>query len=96
MITQRYLNGFELKKEAYSTREVAELFGVTLPTVHNWIKAGRLNGAMMAPKAKKAKTDRGRYMVYSDGLHDLELNREQLISASMKYWPSLLRKLHKQ
>jgi len=92
-LIQRYLNGFELKKEAYTTAEVAELFGVTQHTVINWIKSGRLNGAMLAPVSKKAKTDRGRYRVYSDGLHDLELKREQLVKMSMKFWPSLMAKM---
>jgi DNA-binding transcriptional MerR regulator len=92
-LNQRYLNGFELKKEAYSTREVAEIFGVTPQTVINWIRAGRINGVMLAPTSKKAKTDRGRYQIYSDGLHDLELRRDELIRASMRYWPSLLAKM---
>jgi len=92
---QRYLNGFELTKEWYSTREVAELFGVTVSTVHAWIKSGCINGVMMAPKAKKAKTDRGRYRIYGDGLHDLELKRDTLIRESMRYWPRIMKKLGK-
>jgi len=92
---QRSLNGFELKREWYSTKEVAELFGVTVSTVHAWIKSGCINGVMMAPKAKKAKTDRGRYRIYSDGLHDLELRRETLIRESMRYWPRIMKKLGK-
>lgn len=92
---QRYLNGFELKKEWYSTREVAELFGVSVSTVHAWIKSGCINGVMMAPTSKKTKTDRGRYRVYNDGLHDLELKRDTLIRASMRYWPRLMKKIGK-
>jgi len=92
---QRYLNGFELTKEWYSTREVAELFGVTVSTVHAWIKSGCINGIMMAPKTKKAKTDRGRYRIYGDGLHDLELKRDTLIRESMRYWPRIMKKLGK-
>jgi excisionase family DNA binding protein len=92
---QRYLNGFELTKEWYSTREVAELFGVTVSTVHAWIKSGCINGVMMAPKTKKAKTDRGRYRIYGDGLHDLELKRDTLIRESMRYWPRIMKKLEK-
>jgi excisionase family DNA binding protein len=92
---QRSLNGFELTKEWYSTREVAELFGVTVSTVHAWIKAGCINGVMMAPKTNKAKTDRGRYRIYSDGLHDLELKRDTLIRESMRYWPRIMKKLGK-
>ena len=92
---QRYLNGFELTKEWYSTREVAELFGVTVSTVHAWIKTGCINGVMMAPKTKKAKTDRGRYRIYGDGLHDLELKRDTLIRESMRYWPRIMKKLGK-
>jgi DNA-binding transcriptional MerR regulator len=68
LIEQRYLNGFELKKEAYTTKEVAEIFNVTIPTVHAWIHSGCINGVMLAPVSKKAKTDRGRYRIYSDGL----------------------------
>ena len=90
---QRYLNGFELKREWYSTKEVAEIFGVTVSTVHAWINAGCINGVMMAPKTKKAKTDRGRYRIYSDGLHDLELRKEALIQASMRYWPRIMKKM---
>jgi len=92
---QRYLNGFELTKEWYSTREVAELFGVTVSTVHAWIKSGCINGVMMAPKTKKTKTDRGRYRIYGDGLHDLELKRDTLIRESMRYWPRIMKKLGK-
>jgi phosphate/sulfate permease len=90
---QRYLNGFELKKEAYTTKEVAEIFGVTVSTVHAWIKSGCINGVMVAPVSKKAKTDRGRYRIYSDGLHDLELRRDALVRASMRYWPRLMAKM---
>jgi len=93
LIEQRYLNGFELKREHYSTREVAEIFNVSIPTVHNWIKEGCINGVMVAPVSKKAKTDRGRYRIYSDGLHDLELRRDSLIRASMRYWPRLMAKM---
>jgi hypothetical protein len=92
---QRYLNGFELQREWYSTKEVAEIFNVTVPTVHAWIKSGCINGVMMAPASKKAKTDRGRYRIYSDGLHDLELKRDTLIKASMKYWPRIMAKMNK-
>jgi hypothetical protein len=92
---QRYLNGFELKREWYSTKEVAEIFQVSVPTVHAWIKSGCINGAMMAPKSTKAKTDRGRYRIYSDGLHDLELRKDALIRESMRYWPRLMKKLGK-
>ena len=92
---QRYLNGFELKKEVYTTREVAEIFGVSIPTVHAWIKSGCINGTMMAPASKKAKTDRGRYRIYSDGLHDLEVRRDSLIKASMRYWPRIMKKMSK-
>ena len=94
-VNQRYLNGFELQREWYSTKEVAEIFNVTVPTVHAWIKAGCINGVMMAPTSKKAKTDRGRYRIYSDGLHDLELKRDTLIKASMKYWPRLMAGMRK-
>ena len=90
---QRFLNGFDLQKEAYTTREVAKLFGVTQVTVYNWIKSGCINGTMLAPTSKTAKTDRGRYRIYSDGLHDLELKRDSLIRASMRYWPRLMRKM---
>ena len=93
MIEQRYLNGFELTKEWYGTREVAELFNVSIPTVHTWIKSGCINGVMVAPMSKKAKTDRGRYRIYSDGLHDLELKRDALVRASMRYWPRLMAKM---
>lgn len=92
---QRYLNGFELKREWYSVKEVSELFGVSQPTIYNWIKSGWINGAMMAPKKKKPKTDRGRYRVYSDGLHDLELKRDRLIRESMRYWPRIAAKMQK-
>ena len=92
---QRYLNGFELQREWYSTKEVAEIFNVTVPTVHAWIKSGCINGTMMAPISKKAKTDRGRYRIYSDGLHDLELKRDSLIRESMRYWPRLMKKMSK-
>lgn len=93
---QRYLNGFELKRESYTTREVAEIFGVSVSTVHSWIKTGWINGVMQAPKKKKAKTDRGRYAIFSDGLHDLELKRDMLVRASMKYWPSIMARMNKR
>jgi len=92
---QRYLNGFELKREWYSTKEVSEIFGVSVPTVHAWIKSGCINGSMMAPTSKKAKTDRGRYRIYSDGLHDVELKRDSLIHASMRYWHRHMKKMSK-
>ncbi len=92
---QRYLNGFELKREWYSVRETAEIFGVTDSTVYAWIKSGCINGTMMAPTSKKAKTDRGRYRIFSDGLHDLELKRDSLIRESMRYWPRLMKKMGK-
>ena len=94
-LEQRYLNGFELQREWYSTKEVAEIFNVTVPTVHAWIKSGCINGTMMAPASKKAKTDRGRYRIYSDGLHDLELRRDTLIKASMRYWPRIMARMNK-
>jgi Helix-turn-helix domain len=90
---QRQLNGFELTKEWYGTKEVAEIFNVSIPTVHAWIKSGCLNGVMMAPTTTKAKTDRGRYRIYSDGLHDLELKRDSLIRLSMRFWPRLMTKI---
>ena len=90
---QRYLNGFELKREWYSTKEVAEIFGVSISTVHAWIKSGCINGVMMAPKTKKAKTDRGRYRIYAETLHDIELKKDALIKASIRYWPKLMQKI---
>jgi hypothetical protein len=92
---QRYLNGFELKRGYYSAKEVAEIFGVSVPTVHAWIKSGCINGTMMAPTSKKTKTDRGRYRIFADGLHDLELKKETLIRESMRYWPRLMKKMGK-
>jgi len=94
-LEQRYLNGFELQREWYSTKEVAEIFNVTVPTVHAWIKSGCINGTMMAPASKKAKTDRGRYRIYSDGLHDLELKRDSLIRERMRYCRRLMKKMGK-
>ena len=89
------LNGFRLKKEMYTTTEVAEIFKVSTVTVRNWVSVGLLKGDQLAPKVKNAKRDKWRWVVYSDGLHDLELNKDALISASMRYWPKLMQEVCK-
>lgn len=92
---QQSLSVFRATKDWYSTRDIAEIFGVDIHTVRNWIKSGRMKGEMHEPISKQAKGDRGRYRIYAQGIEDVALRREELIVASMRYWPSLLAKMRK-
>lgn len=92
---QRTLAGFQATKDWYSTRDIAEIFGVSIQTVRLWILSGRISGEMHEPTTKGAKGDRGRYRIYGNGIEDIALKREELIVASMKYWPTLLAKMRK-
>jgi hypothetical protein len=95
-VKQMQLNGFVLRKDRYSTREVAEIFKVSTVTVRNWVAAGQLKGDQLAPRVKNAKRDKWRWVIFSDGLHDLEVNKQALIQASMKYWPKLMQQIEKK
>jgi Helix-turn-helix domain len=90
---QQTLSGFRATKDWYSTRDISEIFGVSQETVRNWVKSGRMRGEMHEPITRGAKGDRGRYRIYGDGIEDVALRREELIVASMRYWPMLLAKM---
>jgi Predicted methyltransferases len=94
---QPTLSNFRAEKEFYTTRELSEIYGVSISTVRTWIQKGILKGEMVSPVTPKAKTMRGRYRIYPQGLlDDIEVHRNELIELSMKSWPTLLAKLKKK
>jgi hypothetical protein len=91
---QPTLSNFRAEKDFYTTREMSEIYGVSISTIRTWIQQGILKGEMYEPMTKGAK--RGRYRIYPHGLlSDIETYRAELIEISMKSWPVLLAKLKK-
>jgi len=94
---QPTLSNFRAEKDFYTTREMSEIYGVSISTIRTWIQQGILKGEMVSPVSSKAKTMRGRYRIYPHGLlEDIEVYRSELIELSMKSWPTLLAKLKKK
>ncbi len=94
---QPTLSNFRAEKDFYTTREMSEIYGVSITTIRMWIQKGVLKGEMVSPVSSKAKTMRGRYRIYPHGLlSDIETYRAELIEISMKSWPVLLAKLKKK
>lgn len=94
---QPTLSNFRAEKDFYTTREMSEIYGVSISTIRAWILQGILKGEMVAPVSKGAKTMRGRYRIYPHGLlSDIEVYRAELIEISMKSWPVLLARLKKE
>ncbi len=93
---QPTLSNFRAEKDWYSTREMSEIYGVSITTIRTWILKGVLKGEMVSPVTPKSKTMRGRYRIYPHSLlSDIEVHRSELIELSMKSWPTLLAKLKK-
>jgi len=94
---QPTLSNFRAEKDFYTTREMSEIYDVSITTIRMWIQKGVLKGEMVSPVSSKAKTMRGRYRIYPHGLlSDIETYRAELIEISMKSWPVLLAKLKKK
>ena len=94
---QQTLSNFRCEKDFYTVREISEIYKVSMPTIRTWIQKGVLKGEMVAPVSSKAKTMRGRYRIYPQGLlDDIELYRAELLELSMKSWPTLLAKIKKK
>jgi DNA-binding transcriptional MerR regulator len=94
---QPTLSNFRCEKDYYTTRELSEIYDVSIATIRTWILKGYLKGEMVSPVSPKSKTMRGRYRIYPQGLlDDIEVHRKELIELSMKSWPVLLAKLHKR
>ena len=56
---------------AYTRQEVADLFGVTVNTVTNWLNEGRLRRESGEPVAWQEKTGRREWYIVAEAVHRL-------------------------
>jgi len=90
LIEQKSLSQLRVEHDYYTTKQISELYNVSQATACNWCRRGWL-------KADRLGTgQRARWRVFPQQLEDeIEQRRDELIAASMKYWPSLLMKMRK-
>jgi excisionase family DNA binding protein len=71
---QLSLNGFRVEKGFYTTREVAELYGVSQVTVCNWVRRGWMQAHR--PDGKKRE---GNYRIHPQCIEDIDRATEELV-----------------
>jgi excisionase family DNA binding protein len=71
---QLSLNGFRVEKGYYTTREVAELYGVSQHTVTNWIKREWMQASRSDGKKKP-----GNYHIHPQCIEDIDRATEELV-----------------
>jgi excisionase family DNA binding protein len=71
---QLSLSGFRVEKGYYTTREVAELYGVSQQTVANWIKREWMQASRSDGKKKP-----GNYHIHPQCIEDIDRATEELV-----------------
>ena len=83
---QQTLSTLRAEKGYYTTRELAEYFGVTSTTICNWLRKGWLAGDKTTDGGKDAKHERRRWHVWPGQIEDMHAREQELIEASRRYW----------
>lgn len=89
MIAEKTLSQIRAERDYYTTKQVAEIYHVSQPTVCNWCRKGWL-------KAERAGQGKSKWRIFPQQLEDeIAEKREELIEASKKYWIRLLVRMRK-
>ena len=90
---QQTLSSLRIEKGYYTTREVSEIYHVSLSTACNWCRKGWLQ----ADRERKINS-RGRggsWRIYPQQLEEMEARKEELVDLSRRYWVKLYVKMEK-
>jgi hypothetical protein len=90
---QQTLSNLRVEHDYYTTRQVSEIYHVSLATACTWCRKGWLQ----ADRERKlnSRGRGGRWKIHPKQLEDVESRKDELIEQSRRYWMRLYVKMKK-